>query len=293
MRMQSFLKNIDLDWDGAPVPAWDLRTDLARGEWEDGVNQTLRELRDVKPCATSRAVLDAIEAASRRVTVAPYLRHVWLADKGDANAEADAVDEAAATRSGGKSEHGVVGTGGGSDVLLIFTPQDWAPSTTTASLRARDETLFHELVHALRQMRGVEDSAALPAPLALLRKGDGPRSALGMGTVEKAGKYSQIYNDYEEFVPIVITNVYRSEKGRSGLRRDHLAEKGGDPELAFPLTNARVFYDIWKKPISKLCAEMPDVCDRIASVSCSFNPIFELYAAEDRFLPGTRVPAPR
>ena len=33
---------------------------------------------------------------------------------------------------------------------------------------------------------------------------------------------------------------------------------------------------------------MRDVCDQVATVSCTFNPVFYLYVDEDRFVAGTR-----
>lgn len=59
-----------------------------------------------------------------------------------------------------------------------------------------DEALCHEMVHALRQMQGLRN----PYP-----------------TVDALRDYD---ND-EEFLPIVVTNVYISAKGSPQLRADH------------------------------------------------------------------------
>jgi hypothetical protein len=277
---QSFITNIYLDWDDAT----ETRSDISPAQWEKGVVETLHELYDMAPCSTSRAVLDGIARTTRAITIVPE-RQPLMPDRSDANAHADPRDPAKATRKGGTSEVGTTGVGGGSTVRLAFVAQDWTRSAPNASLRARDETLLHELVHGLRQARGIEDSVAIPAPYAIMRKGDGSVSQLMAGQTAKPGPYSQIYNQSEEFVAIVITNIYRSENGRPGLRRDHL---GGDAPLVYPLTNPRTFMNVWHAELSRLSREMSDVCNRIAPVICPFNPLFELYDAENRFLPGTR-----
>jgi hypothetical protein len=278
------LNNIVMLWDGGT------RSDLTQSQWEGGVVSTLRDLYVSPPCETSRAIIDAIQRTSKKVTIIPE-RQPLMPDKSDANAHADAQDSLKATIRGGKPEAppspSDVGIGGGSDVMLSFAAQDWAPSSSD-SLNAVDETLLHELVHAVRQTLGVEDSSPLSAPFAVLRKGDGTVSQLmTQSTAYKPTKHSQIYNDREEFAAIMITNIYRSEVGRPGLRRDHL---GGNALLTYPLTNPQNFLSVWRPQIVRICGEMGRaLCDKLASVDCSFNPIFELYAAQNKFAPGKRL----
>jgi hypothetical protein len=282
-RKPTFFASIFTDWD--PL----VRSDITQAQWESGVDRALRDLVLAPPCKTSRAVLDAIHLTGKTVTIIPE-RDPVLPDKSDANAHADPVNPLTATRPGGMpdgvSDLTARGTGGGSDVTLTFTAQDWAPATSSAPLTAVDETLLHELVHGLRQAMGLEDPVALHAPLPVLRKGDGSISQLmSQTTPDKQTKYSQIYNNYEEFVAILITNLYRSENGRPGLRRDHLGEQS---QLTYPLTNARNFLLVWRSQIGQLCGEMSAVADQFAIVDAAFNPFFELYATQNRFLPGRR-----
>ena len=61
----------------------------------------------------------------------------------------------------------------------------------------KDEILLHEMVHGVRQMEGTVD---FHTPL------DAPH-----------------YDTVEEFMAIVVSNVYRSEMKRPGLRQDHWA----------------------------------------------------------------------
>ena len=58
-----------------------------------------------------------------------------------------------------------------------------------------DEVLVHELVHAMRTEVGVADYRAVPR-----QKG---------------------YHYFEEFFAMVVTNIYRSEDGRKGVRNDN------------------------------------------------------------------------
>jgi hypothetical protein len=280
------LKNFSMRWDGG------VRSDLNQAQWEGGVTSTLRDIYITPPCNSGKAIVDAIQETGKSVTIIPERRPL-MPDKSDANAHADPLDSLGATVRGGKPEAppspSDLGIGGGSAVTISFTAQDWAPSNTD-SMNAVDETLFHELIHALRQTMGIEDSAPIPAPFEVLRRGDGSVSQLmTQSTATKPTKHSQIYNDYEEFVAIMITNIYRSEVGRPGLRRDHL---GGNALLTYPLTNARNFLTVWRPQIQRICGEMAAVCDKLAAVDCSFNPIFELYAAQNRFVPGRRLVRP-
>lgn len=281
-RKASGTTGIFLDWDAS------IRDDITSGAWENGVLDVLQSLQ-LPPCVTSSAILDGIRRTGKAVTIIPVERPLYP-DKRDANAFTDPMDPVAATIPGGKPDPPqnppVKGSGAGSDSVVSFAAQDWEPASSTASLRAEDEALLHELVHAFRQTSGLEDSFPLDAPFEVLSRGGGTVSQLkSQTTATKPTKHSQIYNEYEEFVAILLTNIYRSENQRVGLKRDHL---GGDGELAYPLTNARNFLTVWRPQIERLCGEMHLLCNQLAAVECHFNPIFELYSAQNRFLPGGR-----
>lgn len=85
------------------------------------------------------------------------------------------------------------GTGIGADVMIAYSPEQWlSPSRPKAPGVDPDEVLFHELVHASRQLRGV----MLRYPV-----------AGGWG-------------NEEEYLAIILTNLYLSEKGKP-LRAGH------------------------------------------------------------------------
>jgi hypothetical protein len=93
-----------------------------------------------------------------------------------------------------------VAEGGGSDATVYFTPSEWggakSPCSRPGSTPA-DEVLFHEMVHALRDMQGLSN----PVP-----------------TVNTS------YLNEEEFLAIVVANVYVSAKGGTKFRANHFDE---------------------------------------------------------------------
>lgn len=95
----------------------------------------------------------------------------------------------------------------GSDVIIQFTPDFYDASSplfqTFGGDFRPDCILFHELVHAARMTRGEDDGSRLEAiPL--------PRGDLSR------------YHDVEEFLAIMLTNIYRSERhNMTQLRASH------------------------------------------------------------------------
>jgi hypothetical protein len=88
------------------------------------------------------------------------------------------------------------GTGGGTDVDLHFSPELFAAGTGPSS--QPDEVLFHEMLHALREMQGEFDQVP-------------------------TGPQDKLYDNVEEFLAILMTNIYVSEKSPTlaVLRKDH------------------------------------------------------------------------
>jgi hypothetical protein len=87
----------------------------------------------------------------------------------------------------------------GSDSAISFTPYMWnrdgTPGTSGYSGPGSkaDEVLFHELVHATRDMRGVDSKT----------------------------KVNQGYHNEEEYIAVVLTNIYLAEKNQRDLRANH------------------------------------------------------------------------
>jgi hypothetical protein len=148
-----------------------------------------------------------------------------------------------------------LGTGGGTDATVRFTPGVWAE--TTGQCRqpgskfhgpgsAPDAVLFHELVHAYRIMTGTQLKSTL--------------------TVD--GYANQ---PHEEFVAILLTNVFLSDQTKGGdLRSFEHAAYGvlADPKgFMGRKGNAAL--------VRSFCGDLvvkPFLTD-LSSVGCDFNPI--------------------
>jgi hypothetical protein len=119
------------------------------------------------------------------------LRDKWYSGRQDDPDTED--DERYTTRGVDK-----VAEGGGSDAQVYFTPSEWGGGESACSGPGTgapaDEVLFHEMVHALRDMQGLSN----PVP-----------------TVNTS------YLNEEEFLAIVVTNVYISAKGGTKFRANH------------------------------------------------------------------------
>jgi hypothetical protein len=153
---------------------------------------------------------------------------------------------------------GVTGDGTGSDTVVKFTPAMWVTSDVTAAFGSanaagpgvkKDEILLHEMIHGMRQMTGTSRCGATP---------DNP----GLDTIE-------------EFMAIVISNIYRSELRLSDLRKDHR----GFLALEADLTDPQKFIDKDKdkatsnhKRLLQLKSEHPDLCNNLKKVPAVFNP---------------------
>jgi hypothetical protein len=107
---------------------------------------------------------------------------------------------------------GVTGTGKGSDGKIYFSADEWVKSScdTKGIGSQTDEVLVHEMVHALRNAQG--KSNWIPTN-------------------------NKRYDNDEEFLAVVVTNVYISAKGGARFRADHWGHK----ELKPPLNTSKGF----------------------------------------------------
>lgn len=254
----------------------DVRDDVTAVQWEQEVLHQLVRVFDTPPNRTGQAVLRAINAKQRKITIVP-------AEDGDDTAE-HPVDGAAGsekdlpvlqcgTHAGEPDKRGRIGTGAGTDSTIRFTPQDWIGMTAVPGEDA-DETLLHEMVHALRDARGQARCVAVPVPQVsrrLLRRM--PRALRRVHP-----DFRQEYDDIEEFLAVVITNIYRSERKRPGLRADHVdaqarTKNGELRTLAYPFTVAEQFYGFWSSQLDTLCKQMLRLFIHLGSVPADWNPV--------------------
>jgi hypothetical protein len=135
------------------------------------------------------------------------LRDKWYSGRQD---NPDTEDDERYTQLDGVAE------GGGSDALLYFTPSEWGGGESACSGPGTkwpaDQVLFHELVHALRDMQGLSN----PVP-----------------TVNTS------YLNEEEFLAIVLEGVYVSAKGGTKFRANHF----DDSVLWSPLDTSKGFVE--------------------------------------------------
>lgn len=142
------------------------------------------------------------------------------------------------------------GTGGGSDSIIAFTPSQWLTrgiadhrhQTVQVGAR-RDEILFHEMVHSIRQMAGTMNCST---------------GAAGFDTKE-------------EVWGIMTTNIYSSAWNRP-LRRDHHGFVVMTPE------EVRTYFTRFEVMIGHLCRELPRFTRAVSQIDwIPFNPFRDHY----------------
>jgi hypothetical protein len=209
--------------------------------------QVLKMLNDINSTFSGNELFNQIANANKSLVIVPFSKKDQLADPINAFAQAD--NQLTAEPLGLRHE----GKGGGSNVHVHFSPD-----TNFASLgpigSAPDEVLFHELVHALRQEQGeLEDLVT--------------------------GDQDHDYDDDEEFLAIVMANIYISEKTPTDppppLRKDHHGFNALPDEestsVGFLLNNAENL--LW---IKWLFPEESDYFNAVAGNPFAvFNPIRE------------------
>jgi hypothetical protein len=144
--------------------------------------------------------------------------------------------------------HGFKGTGKGSDVSISFDPDDGGCfDDHTLPSSGYDEMLMHELVHALRQAQGL---------------------------VNHVPTQDYKYDNVEEFLAIVVTNVYISAKGSHRFRADHMGATRLPPALS---TSAGFIHDSHNfLMLNKFRRTWLETFAQLAQVKTHFNPFREI-----------------
>jgi hypothetical protein len=149
----------------------------------------------------------------------------------------------------------VLGTGKGSGAEIHYTDGMYKaggccslPGPGNVGNNA-DEVLLHEIVHALRTMQGKRN----PVPTE--------------GTARK-------YDTEEEFIAILVTNIYMSEKHATAFRADHQGYNALKPPLDTP---AGFLGDPQHlRMLKKMAGEAPGLFADLQNVSTAvFNPVRE------------------
>ena len=143
--------------------------------------------------------------------------------------------------------------GAGSDVTIWYEPKAWSTPSLKASidpanhLRA-DDVLFHELVHALRMLRGQMDLVPI-----------------------------RDWDNIEDLFAIMLANIYNSSNNRNNdLRGDHHVPfhvLGNSPLRPTEQIDEQGFYTRFSTDIDRLWSSLTDLCDGISKVPCRWNPL--------------------
>jgi len=209
-------------------------------------------LDQIKSHRVGKAVIREIHRCRRTLRIVPYFG--GSKDSPNAVAKPDKAVDARRRHWINRDTHGNLiygslrGTGIGSDAVVKFLPSDFVKHVPGADTPAgptavQDEVLLHELVHAVRYMKG----------LSARRKVRFQRSFA--------------YHNMEEFFAILIANIYRSECGRPGLRHDH----AGFDTVSM---NSVSFLKIGRNRahVRQLRREMPNLFRELRGVRADFNP---------------------
>jgi hypothetical protein len=229
------------------------------------------QLDEIAKHRTGRAILNAIQKKTLEVVIVPW------PDKDEPGASTRATDIRAdgppgqtrlTCQRGGAGQpflddqgkpvvfKDVKDGGGGSGSTIFYSPEE--SKRIRGAGNDPDEVLFHELCHSLRNLTGLARCEAV----------------------------GERFDDIEEFWAILITNIYRSECGRSGLRGDHSVDKcpGSKPgnvticlkQMDAKLTDSAAFYQHYKIEMEKIFTPMRALGAEIAIyVDADFNPLYE------------------
>ena len=153
------------------------------------------------------------------------------------------------------------GSGVGSGSTIFFTPgvgfsHEFTFIPTYGPGVQADEVLFHELVHALRSGHGMLD----------------------------CGAARDRYDTVDDFVAILFTNIYSSERNRP-LRMNHRTFS----RLPKVRSTSAGYLAAYSVEIEELCTSFPQLTHRLSAVECPFNPIREYYSSRIRSMAGAAI----
>lgn len=238
-----------------------LRREADRGFYEDHVMFLLQRIKSFQiGCIVMREIFHDVQ---RRMTIRPMRRQHELnaftaprrvrdataigaavLSAGDRPSTPDEIETGRPIR--GRNGRIQMGTGRGTDTIIDYTPTVWHTSELREAFppmgpgTLSDEVLLHEMIHGLRQMRGLAHNI--------------PR---------------QFYDTEEEFIAILITNIYASETGQVMLRGEHRSFMMMTVDQQADFCNDRQN----QESIRRLERQQPAMTQAIARVTCPFNPI--------------------
>jgi len=204
-------------------------------------------LRSIQATRVGSVLLRLINATPRSLTIRPLASALLLQTASAANTpvHAGAAGVPLKPKSPEKAD------GRGSGVTIWFDPDTWsgtAKNTVDPGNHMQpDDVLFHEMVHALRAMRG-----------------------------RMTAKDLDFWDNKEELIAVLLTNIYLADNGRpDDLRGSHnlpFEGLGSQHQFAAPQPSENMFYREYSDEIDELCTTMPDLCEPISTLT-TWNPI--------------------
>ncbi len=206
-----------MDWYDLTIDdhAFKLFVHRYRSQIKDYKSALRRQFKPITASLTGKALLTEFARVNRVVRFRPYWN--WgdpiNSDTVPRNVtHPDEEDFADAAARGARFRHNrkrVVGTGAGANSMISYSPEMWGAggsSKVQGPGYEPDEIVFHEMIHASRQMRGLLENESV----------------------------NRGYDNVEEYLAIVLCNIYLSEKGQTILVGGH-----GDE----PLRHSEKFLD--------------------------------------------------
>ncbi len=136
----------------------------------------------------------------------------------------------------------VIGNGRGNDTIIQFIPWAFTDSTTVSASVA----LFHELIHAMREMKGTMDRKPT----------------------------CDDYDTSEEFIAIFFENMHRSEWRKLGKQMILRYHHHGIKELPLYLQNPATYFQAYRGQIMQIRGDMYWITEQFYKLAdLAFNPL--------------------
>lgn len=203
---------------------------------------TQEVFRQIERTTVGKSLIRQVNSSPHTVTVRALNPRASL-DKTRTTWEPDTfAGQAAASRGGG-----------GTNVTTWYEPTAWSTPSVKRSMDPAnhfqpDDVLFHEMVHALRMLRGLLDLSRIRG-----------------------------WDNIEDLFAIMLTNIYNSSNNRNNdLRGDHAATfhvLGTSALRPTEQIDEQRFYVEFSPDIDRLWRSLPTLCDAISQVPCKWNPL--------------------
>jgi hypothetical protein len=143
--------------------------------------------------------------------------------------------------------HPIQGTGKGTDSVIFFNPE--VSHEVSGPAMKLDQILAHEIVHSIR---------------------------MGAGLVERK-QMGGNWGEFEEFVAVVIANVYCSETQpgsslRDGVRGQFCGSLGCYSNISLEARDLNRFTVLYAKELNQIYDEMDALCYWLSLSQATFNP---------------------